>query len=291
MVEEFPSDPMERTEKIMRKSVSTFLKHFHYFTTTPVLLVLPFSSSVLISQPLFSSSASSKFSLFLSHDHFSRSFISPSIFVIPFALSSLLIAKASVINRHKLASSQATSLSFLSLYRPLLLTHLLNIILCISIHITSTFLLLIIIHSLGSFGFFTAIFRTVCGIFLYAFVTNIILLCNLALVVAGMENCSGCKAIYRAYLLRKGKNSMALIFWAFLTNLGLASVEALFCFRLVRPHQRPSLSIALEGLLIAYLYSIIIVLDTIACCFFIKSRTPDSSTENGNGIYNQIELV
>lgn len=277
----------------MRKSVSTFLKHFQYFTTTPVLLLLPFSSSVLISQPLFTSS-DSRFSN--SSKYFSQTLISSSstILITAFALSSLLIAKASVIRSLNRPKSPSFS-SCLPLYKPLVLTHLFNITLCTSINITRIFLLSRIFSPSGSFRFFNPTIQTVCGLVLYAFLANIILLCNLALVVAGMENCSGYKAIHKAYLVRKGRNSTVLVS-AFATNLGLASVEALFRFRLVRSqhlNERPiiSLSMSLEGILIAYLYSIIIVLDTIACYYFIKSCRSDSSAENPNGFSNQIELV
>lgn len=111
---------------------------------------------------------------------------------------------------------------------------------------------------------------------------------NLALVVAMMETCKGHVAIYKACLLRKGKNSMALLLFL-PTNLGLVSIEALFRFRVIRIYQflgEITASMALEGLLIAYLYSLLIVLDTIICCLFYKS-----CEARGQFHRNDIELV
>lgn len=269
---------MEKATKITRKSIFIFLKYFHYFTTTPVLLLLPFSASILISKAL---PTSSKIGLFLING-FSRSLIFNSILITPLALSSFLIAKASIIqalnhhHQHHHDQSLPPFSSCLSLYKPLLQTHLCNMVLSISTHIFANFL--IITASGFSHGLIQFVARTV----LYAFVSNNVVFCNLALVVAGMENCTGYGAIYKAWLLRRGANLMALLLLAIPTQLGLASIEALFWYRLVRAYSqlagRPSFGMALEGLLIACLYSTVIVLDTIACWCFSKAADQDVHT-------------
>lgn len=177
MMEESPYALMERIVKIMRKSIFIFLKHFQYFTTTPVLLMLPFSASVLLSRPLFSSykipisllhdqsfsASSSKFNLFL-NQNFSQSFFS-SILIIPLTLSSLLMAKASIIqalNHHKPSPSPPPLSTCLTLYKPLLKTHLYNLVLIISVNTAALFLhFLTSFSSFPTFGFFRTIFQTV----------------------------------------------------------------------------------------------------------------------------------
>ena len=316
MTEEFPYALMERAWKIMRKSISTYLNHFQYYATASVLLMLPFSATaLLISQTLFSSSqislelyfSSPKFTFFPitnTKSYFSSQTFFSSVLIMPFALSSLLLSKASIIqalkdnNNPKRPCSQTPFFSCLSLYKPLLITQLFNMILSVSI-IASTSLISTAFSSLEAFGFFNAMLRTICGLVFYAIITNTAVLCNLSLAVAGLENCAGYKAMHKAYLLRKGSNSIAMLL-ALPTNIGLASIEALFCLRVVRAYnhdldhgliQRPSPSMAFEGILIAYLYSIVVVLDTIACCLFLKSCRSDSSTENPIGFCNNFELV
>ncbi|TXG57602.1 hypothetical protein EZV62_015431 [Acer yangbiense] len=88
---------------------------------------------------------------------------------------------------------------------------------------------------------------------------NMLVISNLALVVAGMEDCKWFEAIYKACLLRKGNHSMALLV-AFPTNLGFAAIDGLFRFQVLQVYHslgRLSATLALEGVLIAYLYSIL----------------------------------
>ncbi|KAF3444806.1 hypothetical protein FNV43_RR14499 [Rhamnella rubrinervis] len=253
---------------MMRKSIFVFLKYFHYFSTIPVLLLLPFSASILITK---SFPTSSKFGLFLTNS------FSDSILITPLALSLFLIAKAYVIqalnhHHHHHGPSLPPFSSCLPLYKPLLQTHLCNMVL---IRITTSMVFAIFVLITAS-GFLHGLLQLVTRIVLYAFVTNIVVLCNLGLVVAGVENCTGYRAIYKAYLVRRsGRNSAALFLLAIPTQLGLASIETLFWYRLVRAYDqlggRLSSGLALEGLLIAYLYSIVIVLDTIACWCFSKA--------------------
>ena len=306
LMEEAPSVLMERTGKIIRLSIFTFLKDFQYFTTTPVLLMLPFSVSVLLSQAVFPTSPPS---LFI-HAHFkslfhAAGFSSPSlldslinlnlsqtmfnyILSLPFILTSLVISKASIIQA---LNDHQTSLpppfpSFILLYKPLLITHLWNLIINITINMAA-------FNAIKAFGFLSndPIFSLVTRIVLYAILTNIVVVCNLALVVTGMGKCTGYLAIHKAFLLRRGTNSMALLL-ALPLSFGLAAIEALFRFRIVRAYQlngRPSVSMALEGLFIACLYSLLIILDTIACCLLFKSCRSDFLMDEADE-YNHIEF-
>lgn len=96
---------------------------------------------------------------------------------------------------------------------------------------------------------------------------------NLALVLSGMERLGGHLAILKACVLIRGKISTALLL-ALPTNLAMAAIETLFQYRVVRAYNvvgRLSLSVLSEGIIIAYLYSVFIVLDTTVSCLFFKS--------------------
>lgn len=298
---------MERTGKIIRLSVYTFLKDFQYFTTTPVLLMLPFSASVLLSQAVFPSSSSPSLII---HAHFKSLFhaagfsasslldslinldLSQTMFnyvlSLPFILSSLLIAKASIIQvlNDRQPSLPPPFSSFILLYKPLLVTHIWNLIINMTINMAA-------FNTIKAFEFYSnnPIFLLVARTVFYTILTNIVVVCNLALVVTGMEECTGYLAIHKALLLRRGTNSMALLL-ALPLSFGLAAIEALFRYRIVRAYRlngRPSASMALEGLFIACLYSLLVVLDTIACCLFFKSCRSIFWTDEADG-YNHVEL-
>lgn len=274
-----PSVVMERAGKIIRLSIYTFLKDFQYFTTTAVLLMLPFSASVLLSQALFPSPNSPPSSII--HAHFKSLFraagfpssflnlnLSQTIFSLPFVLSSLIIAKASVIKALSDHNHKPPFSSFMSLYKPLLITHLCNLILNITINMAA-------FNTIKASLFYSKnpIFLLVTTTVFYTILANMVVMCNLALVVAGMGSCNGYLAIHKALLLKRGTNPTALLL-ALPLSCGLAAIEALFRYRIVRAyhlHGRPGASMALEGLLVGYLYSLLVVLDTIACCLFFKS--------------------
>ncbi|WRX21510.1 hypothetical protein QQP08_013997 [Theobroma cacao] len=270
---------MDCAGKIIRTSIHTFLKYFHHFTTIPVLLLLPFSAFVLLSQALITYSSpllsettyaqlDSIFDLagFPFSSPLKSQTVFPFLFSLPFALSSFIIAKASIIqafNQHKL-SLQAPFSSFKSLYKPLLLTHLCSLVLIIAITSATFPLLFISLNSLKTFWLpdISQILPAFGAVF-YSFLANTIVVANLALVVAGMETCKGHVAIYKACLLRKVYQILG----------GLNS------------------SMALEGLLIAYLYSLLIVLDTIICCLFYKSCESNSFASRIHRSCYDIELV
>ncbi|CAK7322971.1 unnamed protein product [Dovyalis caffra] len=132
------------------------------------------------------------------------------------------------------------------------------------------------------------------GIFVYLVLTNTMVICNLALVVAVIDNCTAYKAIKKACVLRKGKNSMAFLL-ALPLNLGLVAIEALFRYRIVRSYHdhvfgRLRISMVLEGLFITYLFSLLMVLETITSYFFIKSCDSNFGREQAE-ICIQIKLV
>ncbi|KAK9278183.1 hypothetical protein L1049_027743 [Liquidambar formosana] len=317
-MEDNPSIPMERSCKIFRRSIYTFLQHYQYFTSTAALLAFPFSASILLSQAFVpSSSLLPKIhyrlqSLFdaagfpPSSEFFSvlnvklSQTISSSIFALPFTLSFLLIAKAYIIqslNQHKPTFPPQFS-SFISLFNPLLLTYICNSLVILSANATAFSLLFFAFNCLQGFGFSSPnflLFLSAAGAVLYSIIlANVLVICNLALVSSGMERCGGHLAILKACIVIGGRASTALSL-ALPVNLALAAVEALFQYRVIKALHlagKPTYSMALEGLFIAYLYSILVVLDTIVSCMFFKScKTGSLIEQDGIGRYSyRIEL-
>ncbi|KAK2655710.1 hypothetical protein Ddye_008762 [Dipteronia dyeriana] len=252
-MDQAPSLVMESTRRISRKSIHTFLKYFGYLSTTPALLLLPFSAEALLT-----ASSSSSLHAFNSLSH--------AMFVCPlsllFALSTFLMAKASIIQALK--NPHKPSLIF----RPHLSS---NLVLVTTINMFCFFIFIFALNFLRSSS---DLFLILARIVVCAFwANNMLVISNLALVVAAMEDCKWFEAIYKACLLRNGNHSMALLV-ALPTNLGFAAIVGLFRFRVLQVYHsfgRLSATVALEGVLIAYLYSLLIVLDTIACCLFYKN--------------------
>ncbi|XP_057479830.1 uncharacterized protein LOC130767088 [Actinidia eriantha] len=291
-MEEYPQIPMERTGKILRKSIHTFLKRYQFFTTTSLLLVLPFSLAILLSQaivpfsPLLPTIHNRLRSLFDAADFPPSSefftilnlklsqTITSSILVLPFTLSFLLISKASII--HTLNHHKPSFSIFVSIFNPILLTQVCNFFILLSVNATCFFLLFIAFNFLEGFGYSspkTLVFVSAFGGVLYSVVlANALIVCNLALVLSGMERCGGYIAILKACVLLRGRTSTALAL-AIPVNMALAAVEALFQYRVVRayyPSTSPTCSMVLEGIFIAYLYSMVVVIDTIVSCVFFK---------------------
>ncbi|KAK9116623.1 hypothetical protein Sjap_015570 [Stephania japonica] len=275
--------------KIFRSSIHKFLKSYHNFTFTSLLLCLPFSASVLLSQALVPSMSplllpihsrlQSLFdsSGFMPSSHFFSPYnlklsqaISSSLFTLPFNLSFFLLSKSSAIQSLNTCTTQ----------------------------ITRFFILLLVYHSIDAYGFISPnffLFVFAAGVVIQsAVVANAFITCNLALIVAGMESsCSGHLAIFKACKLIRGRASTAL-FLALPVNLGFSALEALFQIRVVRAFHlsdnKITCSIALEALLIAYLYSLLIVIDTIITCMFYKSCKSGYVTYGDNGNLYRIEL-
>ncbi|KAM1026222.1 hypothetical protein ACFX13_039895 [Malus domestica] len=297
---------METAGKILRRSVHTFLLNYQYFTSTAALIALPFSASVLISQALLPSSSAllaavynrlhslfnaagfpPSLEFFNILNHKLSQTITSSVFTFPFSLTFLLITKSFVIqtlSRHQKpnSSSHPSFLSTISLYTPLLHTHVYNSFFIISANATVFSILFIAFNVLEGSGFSspnTLLFLSASGAVLYSIVlANALIICNLALVLSGTQNSGGYLAILKACLLIRGRTSTALSL-ALPVSLTLAAVEALFQYRLVRAcHFTGQLgsSMAMEGVFIAYLYSILVVLDTTVSFLFLQSCKPSS---------------
>ncbi|KAK7330330.1 hypothetical protein VNO77_24520 [Canavalia gladiata] len=290
---------MEVSCKILRRSVHSFLQNYHYFTSTAAIIAFPFSASILLSQALVPAPSSllpqiySRLRILFDAAGFPSSSqlfsilnlkvsqtITTSIFTLPFTLTFLLIAKASIIhalNHHK-PSLPPSFNSIISLYKPLLHTYICNCFLILSANATA-FCLMFLAFSFGeglgySSHVYLMLFMSAAGAVLFSVIlANALVICNMALALSGMEGHGGYLAILKACVLIRGRTSMAL-FLALPVNVSLAAIEALFQFRVVRPYHvagKAGPCVVLEGIFIAYLYSIFIILDTIVSCIFYKS--------------------
>lgn len=289
---------MEKPRNIIRRSIHSYLKNYHYFTSTTSPLIFPFSLSVLLSQALIPSSLllpiiytrfqsifyaagfpeSSQFFLILNLK-LSQTFCS-SIFTLPFALSFLILAKSSIIKTLHHHHNHQNKPSFSSIFTfcyPLLKTHFCNLFIIFGANASALAFIFLTFNSIDALGFFSPkflLFFSATGAVLYSIIlAKTIITCNLALIVSGMENCYGYLAILKACVLIRGRNSTALLL-SLPFNMGLAAIEALFHYRVVRIFllsKSFSSSMAFEGFIIAYMYSILILVDTITTCEFFKS--------------------
>ncbi|KAE9601937.1 hypothetical protein Lal_00041030 [Lupinus albus] len=294
--------------KILRRSIYNFLQNYHYFTSSAVFLAFPFSVSVLFSQALVIAPFSSLLlqiytrlkTLFDAACFPSSSqlitilnlkvsqTITSSIFSLPFTLTFLLLAKACTI--HALKNNRKPTLppsfsinSILSLYKPLLQTYICNFFLILSANATAFCLMFLVFSCIEGLGYSSPnclFFMSACGAVLFSVIlANALVICNMALALSGIEGHGGYLAILKSCVLIKEKTSMAL-FLELPVNLALAALEALFNFRVVRTYHIVGKAwpyVALEGIFIAYLYSIFIILQTIVCCMFYKSFKTGSS--------------
>lgn len=291
------------TKQIIRTTIHTFLKNYHPFTSVAVLLAFPASAVVLLSQHLIPAfpdvfqSILSRIRLLLhaagfptSSDLFAALIakFAQIIFIyvlsLPFALTLLLLAKACVIAivcRRRSPSSGLVS-SALGFYLSLLWTSL-----CGSFTILTANA---VVFSVLFITFNTAdllppvispnvnLAVTTAGAVLYALViAHATVVCNLAVVITGVENRGGCLQLLKAFLMVRRRPATALTLTLF-GNLTVASSETLFYYRVMKPFRTTNTmvpSILSEAVLIAYLRSIIVVLDVISTCVFYNKFGSD----------------
>lgn len=317
---------MEGTSKILRRSVHTFLRNYPYFTTISASLALPFSAFFLISQAFFipSSSSSSLLLPQLLRNHFQALFraagfptssgfftilslklsetVTSSIFTLPLTTTFLLIAKSSVIRliaQVKANPSLPYSLppDLLSAYTRLLRTYVCGYLVILSANATTFFILFLGFNCLEGFQLsapeHSLLSPVVAAIVYSVIIANTFIICNLALVLSGIEKHGGSLAIIKAYLMLRGRRATALSV-AVIGNFALAATEALFRYRVVAPYHASgsfSLGILLEGCYIAYLYSVLIVLDTIVTCTFLRSCQVEDLINCEDKFYCQIQIL
>ncbi|XP_076947547.1 uncharacterized protein LOC143619526 [Bidens hawaiensis] len=280
---------METTVKIIRAAIHTFLTNYNYFTATAIF-ALPFSASILLSSTLlpdFLSFQPNLRSLFKAAGFPPESefysiltlklsqTISTSILVLPFSLSSLLLAKTSVIQVVNTVDRHKPLPSFTGIFNSILQTQIWNTLVIISANATCFWVLFIAFNCLEKLHI-PSLFLTVFGGIAYSVVVaNTLITCNMALILSGMELRGGIMSILKSCVLIRGRTSIALSL-SLPVNVALAGIEFLFQFRIIKAYSdsgvnKPTSAMVLEGLLIAYMYSVLIIIDVIIGCVFFKS--------------------
>lgn len=304
------------TCRIIRQSTFSFLKNYQYFTSTPALVAFPFALSSLLSHSLITSSYLFPLlrlrltSLFLAAGFppSSQLFailnlklsqtILTFLFVSPFTYSFLLLAKASVIQAHrKKPPHEPEFSSWIALFRPLLITQLCNSLLILSANATCFFLLVIFFNCFYVLGLSSQthlLLISATGALIYSIVlANAYVVSNLALVSSGMEKRGGFISILKACVLIQGRTATALSL-AVPMNMALAAIEVLFQYRVAGAYYSrataPNLAMLLEGMLVAYLYALLLVLDTIVNCVFWRSCKTEQVVNQEERYSHMIEI-
>ncbi|XP_008790099.2 uncharacterized protein LOC103707406 [Phoenix dactylifera] len=291
---------MGKVIEITRRSIHAFFQSYHSFASTAALLVFPVSAATLLSHSLTLSSSpilrtiSSRLRLLFEAAGFpatSQFFsllnfrlsqaILTFISTLPFTLVFLILAKASVIQiiwefpRCRLAPPPFSSL--LHLYPSLLLSHLSNSLAILSVNAVIFSILLLAFNAVDILHLSSSnsmLLLSATSAILYSMVNaNAMVACNLAIVISATENNGGYLSILKALVLIRGRTATAITL-ALPASLGMAAVEALFQCRVMRPYHlsgKSNPSVIWEASLITYIYSLLVVLDTIVTCMFLKS--------------------
>ncbi|KAH6807761.1 hypothetical protein C2S51_028869 [Perilla frutescens var. frutescens] len=282
---------------MMRRSIFTFLQNFHHLSSTPSLLLLPFAVSTLLSPPLTASSYLFPLvhgrlrSLFLAAGippqselfavlnlKLSQTILS-FIFSLPFTLSFLLLAKAAIIRllHHHHHHHDRDLFSWIKTLNRLLITQICSSLLILSANATCFCLLAISFNISDVLGLSSPRFQllvSATGAIIYSIVlANAYIICSLGMIASAAEGCSGFSSILKAVVVIRGRTSTALSL-AVPVNMALAAVEALFQYRVVRAYNRAmrlDSPMVFESILVAYLYAMILVLDTVVGYVFLKS--------------------
>ncbi|KAL1541648.1 hypothetical protein AAHA92_25845 [Salvia divinorum] len=286
--------------RIMRKSIFTFLQNFHHLSAAPALLLLPFAASTLLSPPLVASSR-----LFpLLHGRLRSLFLAAGIppqselfailnlklaqtilsfaFSLPFSLSFLLLAKAAVVKRlHRNNNNKPYSLlSLIATLNRLVTTQICSSLLILSTNATCFCLLAAAFNCSDVLSLSSPRFRlllSATGAICYSIaLANAYIVCGLALIIAAADDSAGgggLSPILEACVVIRGRTSAALSL-AVPMNVALAAVEALFQYRVFNAYSHEAAVTApmvMEAALVAYIYAVVLILDTIVGYVFLKS--------------------
>ncbi|KAG6469382.1 hypothetical protein ZIOFF_074097 [Zingiber officinale] len=280
---------------IMRSSINVFFNGYQSFTSIAALLVLPVSTSILLSQAMvpLSGPVIKTISLRLSAMFLAARFpassdffallnlkLSQTVFTfvatLPLVLTLLLVAKACVIlvvcgGRRSRHGSPPLSAA-LRRYCSILPTHLFNSFVILSANAAVFAFLFLAFNaadalSVASNSALLLLLLSAAGTVLYSVViANATVICNLAIVVAAVDGCGGLLPVLKACFLVRGHASTALTL-ALPANLGMAAVEALFQYRVIRQYNisgELSSSLLWEAISIVYLYALLLVLEELS---------------------------
>ncbi|CAH9095780.1 unnamed protein product [Cuscuta epithymum] len=297
--------------KILRRSVFTFLQNYQYFTTTAAFLAFPFAASLLLlrSSFLIPAASSSSFRRLIHariHSLFHAAGFPPSsilqakisqtisisVLSIPSTLSSFLFCKAAVILalEDQERPKNPPFFSFFKIYGPLVHTQISNSLLTLSVNATCfgfMFIAFTLADGLGlsyCFPWFIPFLSAIGALVFSIAVACTFIICNLTLITTGVDKNNGgfIEAVKKAsscVVMVKGRTGTVLSLAMFI-NVVLGAVEALFQYRIVmRAYHHEDeetiwnfpAAVGMEGMLIAYLYALVHVLDTIVGYFFLQT--------------------
>jgi hypothetical protein len=290
---------MGMTRDVIRSSINAFFKGYQTFTTIAAIFAFPASLSVLLSESLNSSLTSVIAALSI---HFHSLFqaagfpetdfftllnlkLSQTIFSfamsLPFTLTFLLLAKSCVIQIFR-DSPQYGQLAvphfskFIRIYPSILSTHIFNTFILLSSNVTAFSLLFLLFNGADLVGprsnISILILSTIGAIFYSICIAATTVICNLASIVSGMENCDGYISILKACILTRGRIAMALAL-ALPTSFGVTLMEALFQFRIMRQYRVSgnfSPAVMWEAFSLTYMHSILMVFEIIVSCMYYK---------------------
>ncbi|EPS68484.1 hypothetical protein M569_06284 [Genlisea aurea] len=288
------------TTKIMRKSIFLFLRNIHLFSSSPALLAVPYSAAVLLFPPLVSSSSSSSAAVFPALRNRLDALSPPlarvlavalvsSLFAFPLAISSLLLAKTRAVGVLKDEDGRSLPLPVL------VAAQLCGSSLRWGVDAACLCALFVGSDLMDDLGFSSRGMRIPIagvGAVLYSILmSNACIVSNLSAIVCMCSEGGVLRSILGA--CRVGIGGGAAIRLAMPMNVGLAGVEALFRYRVVRGYGErggtADCSLVVEGMFIAYLYSLLLVLDTVVGFVLLKSFREGEEEEDGR-LYGGVKM-
>ncbi|XP_074567990.1 uncharacterized protein LOC141824581 [Curcuma longa] len=289
--------------RIIRSSINVFFDGYQSFTSIAALLVLPASTSILLSQAMvpLSEPVIKTISLRLSAMFLAARFpasaeffellnlkLAQTVFsfvaTLPLVLTLLLVAKACVVvvvcGGRRCQQGSLPLSAALRLYRSILPTHLFNSFVVLSANATVFIFLFLVFNAADVLGLASnsalLLLLSAAGAVLYSVViANSTVICNLAIVVAAVDGCGGLLPVLKACFLVRRHASTALAL-ALPANLGMAAVEALFQYRVIRQYNvsgELSSSLLWEAISIVYFYALLIVLEVVMNCKLYEACT------------------
>ncbi|KQJ86613.1 uncharacterized protein LOC100823289 [Brachypodium distachyon] len=289
---------MGSASRIMRAALHAFFTHYHPAASSAALLALPFSAAALLSRSpppslLLLPALSRRLRrvlvaagfppasqlLFLLNHKLSQSAFS-FLATLPFSLSFLLLSKSCAVRALQPAKHHQNQRT--SSYPAMARTQLANYAALLLANLAVFAALLAAFNAAEALGLGgggagegrAALALSAAGVIVYSVaLANAAAVCNLATVVAAAEpgrDRGGCGAVLRAALLLLarggGADAATAVAVALPASLATAAVEGLFQLRVMRLYMadgRITSAMVCEGLLIAYIHSMICVLDTV----------------------------
>uniref|UniRef100_A0ACD5YIJ8 Uncharacterized protein n=1 Tax=Avena sativa TaxID=4498 RepID=A0ACD5YIJ8_AVESA len=285
---------MGSATRIMRMALHAFFTHYHPAASGAALLALPFSAAALLSRSQAALALLARPSLlpalsrglrrvlvtagfppasqllFLLNHRLSQSVFS-FLATLPFSLSFLLLAKACAVRAMQSQPRKQQMPVPFPRYPAMARTQLANFAALLLANAAVFAALLAAFNAaealrLGSDGR-AVLALSAAGVIVYSVaLANAAAVCNLATVVAAAEGgLDGRHALLKALLLVQGDAATAVAV-ALPASLATTAVEGLFQLRVMKLYSvngRISSAMVCEGFLIAYIHSMICVLDTV----------------------------